>query len=347
MRNEALIETIATFGCTVRLRSEAHIDWNIVQKNLAFKGIMEADHSLQYQKAYFNSQSWNDLSLVCYKKNGIPCGIISLHLREIKGLHSLCAAGLPIEPIQFLDDVSTGEKKRICRAVLRGLKTYHASLSTEEFKCHAYSQLATSAIDEWGQSCLELAQAVNINHQLYIDLEKNIDDIKSAFRKSYKPLINKAMKLWEVRVLEQKQITISEWQKFKKLHFFAANNRKTRSDESWEIQYLQVLQGNAFLIALYSEFDKLIGGGFFQYTQDEGMYSVAAYDRTLFDQPVGHLVQWTAINELKRLGLKKYLIGTRPYATDVPSPSQKELNIGYFKEGFSNSFRIRYLFSIK
>jgi len=344
MGEKSLIEAIATFGCTVRFRNEVYADWDFIHENLNYHGVIEADHSLHYQKAYFHGQSWDDMSLVCYRKNGEPCGIITLHLKETEGISFLCAAGLPIEPIQFLGNVSNSERKRICRAVLAGLKKYHSFLNFGEYKCHAYYQGTTGAIDEWYIACLELARSINVGHQLYIDLEQEIDVIKGSFRKSYKSLISKANKLWKSRILGEREITLSEWQKFKDLHFVAAKNRRTRSDETWDIQYLQILQGHAFLIVLYSEDDKLIGGGFFQYTRDEGIYSVAAYDRSLFDKPLGHLVQWLAINELKRLGIKKYLLGDRPYPIDLPSPTQKELNISHFKEGFATAIRPRFVF---
>jgi len=347
MTDRPLIHLITEAGCVVKFRSEVPEDWDFVYKNLSYRGVMEADNSLYYQQTYFQSKSWADMSMVCYKKDGTPCSIISLHLHDINGLKGLSAAGLPIEPLQFAANVSKTEKQRICRAVVRGLKQYHAYKNFPEFKCYGYCNGTSGTIDEWYKACIEVANSVSVGHRIFIDLEQDVYAIKASFRKSYKSLINKSKTLWTTCVLGQNEITKDEWKKFKYLHFEASNRVQTRSDESWQNQYLQILQGSAFLITLHSRDNLLVGGGFFQYTQDEGMYSVAAYDRSLFDKPLGHLVQWIAINEFKRLGIKKYWIGDRPYLSDTPSPSQKEINIGYFKEGFSETVSPRFCFTFK
>jgi len=70
-------------------------------------------------------------------------------------------------------------------------------------------------------------------------------------------------------------------------------------------------------------------------SRDEGVYAVAAYDRALFDKPLGHVVQFRAIQEMKRRECRWYFIGRRFYPGEQPVPSNKELSISYFKEGFS------------
>lgn len=80
----------------------------------------------------------------------------------------------------------------------------------------------------------------------------------------------------------------------------------------------------------------MVGGGFFQVTRDEGVYAVAAYDRALFDKPLGHAVQYRAVEEMKNRGIRWYKIGARPYPGDQPPPSAKELRIAEFKQGFAS-----------
>jgi len=70
--------------------------------------------------------------------------------------------------------------------------------------------------------------------------------------------------------------------------------------------------------------------------RDEGVYAVAAYDRSLFDKPLGHVVQYRAIEELKKRKVSWYKIGVRPYGSDNPRPTDKEIKIGEFKQGFSS-----------
>ena len=72
------------------------------------------------------------------------------------------------------------------------------------------------------------------------------------------------------------------------------------------------------------------------------MYAVAAYDRTLFNKPLGHVVQQAAIEHMKTLGLKWYKLGDRLYANNSISPSKKEIDISIFKEGFSTNMMPRF-----
>ena len=77
--------------------------------------------------------------------------------------------------------------------------------------------------------------------------------------------------------------------------------KKTRSTESWSFQKNAILNSEAFLICLRDDENKLIGAGYFSYTLDQGVYAIAAYDRELFQKPLGHAVQYAAIKELKKL----------------------------------------------
>lgn len=79
----------------------------------------------------------------------------------------------------------------------------------------------------------------------------------------------------------------------------------------------------------------MVGAGLFELTHYAGVYSVAAYNRDLFDLPLGHVVQVAAIEYMQKLGLSWYSIGRRWYPVDIPMPTDKEINIGVFTEGFA------------
>lgn len=51
--------------------------------------------------------------------------------------------------------------------------------------------------------------------------------------------------------------------------------------------------------------------------------------------PVSHLSQWIAICYMKEKNIKNYYIGRRPYKCDWNNPTEKEIAIGHFKEGFA------------
>jgi lipid II:glycine glycyltransferase (peptidoglycan interpeptide bridge formation enzyme) len=89
-------------------------------------------------------------------------------------------------------------------------------------------------------------------------------------------------------------------------------------------------------VYLRDQQDKLIGAALFVHNQSKANYFTGVYDRQLFDQPLGHLVQWEAILEMQRRGIGVYRIGERLFSGLIPHPSEKELSISLFKEGFTN-----------
>ena len=344
MSREFFRSAISDFGVHISFRDEKPKDWSYVYDSLSFHSFMGSDIYITYQKAYFEECCDDDLSIVLYNKNSEPCGILPLHVGKVEGAPLLSTGGMPIEPIQFSNDTSIAEQKRISKSVLQGLMAYAVSSDHCDFNCRAHLDNLTGTISPWHASCADLATSSAVDYQAYIDLTNSLDDIWSNFRKSYKPLVNKAHKIWSSEVLEHDLICKKDWEDFKTLHFQAAGNRKTRKKESWDIQFSQIKEGNAFLILLRDNNSILVGGGYFQYTRDQGIYSVGAYDRSKFDKPIGHLVQWLAIQKLKKLGVKSYIIGHRPYRSDLVNSTDKEMNIGIFKDGFSNKVWPRFTY---
>ncbi len=116
----------------------------------------------------------------------------------------------------------------------------------------------------------------------------------------------------------------------------AVAGRVTRTLESWQLQHAALTNDEGFLIVLRDAGGRMVGAGYFMCSADEGIYAVAAYDRNLFDKPLGHVVQFRAIEELQRRGCRWYRIGTRCYPCDEPAPNAKELAIATFKQGFAS-----------
>lgn len=101
------------------------------------------------------------------------------------------------------------------------------------------------------------------------------------------------------------------------------------------------------MVMMYDSSDELIGASFFQVCNLHGMYSVAAYNRSLFDQPIAHVSQWYAIRHMKALGVRWYYIGRIFYPCDRENPTAKELSISRFKEGFATDLFERIQFNYK
>lgn len=176
----------------------------------------------------------------------------------------------------------------------------------------------------------------SLTHQIYVDLNLSMEKFRSCIRKSYKSLISKGNKLWKINTYNRNNYSADVFDEFRLFHLQVAG-KITRSLDSWKLQGEAIEHGDAFLVVLRDNDGKMVGGGLFYTSWCEGLYAVGVYDRSLFDLPLGHVIQMTAIEYMKTLGLSWYKLGERPYAQDIPAPTDKELTISKFKEGFSTN----------
>jgi len=332
-------------GIHFQMRDESTSDWDEVVKKLPFKPVRYLHTSIDYHLAYQMSfeGEWVDLSLTLYSDNK-PVGIWPFSVSSKQGLSYLSSQGQAILPPLFVNDCPLKTEKRITKQCIDLICQYECLLRTAEFEVNSILSEGGS-FSTWHSGWLEKSYKCYVKSFLYVDLKLEIPRIKYFFRKSYKSLISEAEREWKISVLEE-SIDKKNWAKFRELHIKVAG-RVTRSIESWESQFEAIKKNQGFLITLRDRQNVLVGGGFVQFSADEGLYAVGAYKRELFDKPLGHLVQFKAIEELKRRGCKQYEIGQRFYETDVPPPSNKELSISHFKEGFATYIKPMFFYSKK
>jgi FemAB family protein len=199
-------------------------------------------------------------------------------------------------------------------------------------------------LSEWHWELSRNGAKTAIFHEGFIDLSLEMSEIKSRFRKSYKSLINWGLANWQSGILDIKG-NFSVWEEFRNLHI-SVSGRETRSFKTWEMQYEDIKSGKSFLVWLRDKSSTLVGGGYFDVTRDEGLYDCGAYDRELFSMPLGHVVQFLAIQELKKRGCRFYKIGRLPHKYEEPTPTDKEISIGEFKKGFSLEIFPKYVYEI-
>ena len=153
-----------------------------------------------------------------------------------------------------------------------------------------------------------------VAHEPLVDLTLDIAAIKSRIRKSYKALITSGSS-GRLTLLADSDAAAGRTA----LHLQVAG-RATRSEESWQGAAQRHRRRRCLPRPPARRCGRSVGGGFFHVTRDEGLYAVAAYDRSLFDKPLGHVVQFRAIEELKRRGARWYRIGAalcrRPAGTE-------------------------------
>ena len=326
-----------------------HEIWNEGFAELDYQPVEYTSAMLDYQNIYLSDSESKvaDLSIIILS-GGKVCGLWALTAVKTKDQPKLTSSGQPILAPLFLDSTTRKLKKRFCSNAINFLTTiseigFQDSLITHQGPVGINRE---TVLTDWYRQGMEHEANVSVRHEMYIDLSLSLDEIRSHYRKSYKPFINKGIQEWKHDTLNSSNIDKEKWNQFKNLHA-KVSGRVTRNDASWDSQYQMINSGTAFLVTLNDpNSNELVGGGFFQVTRDEGLYSVAAYDRKLFDKPLGHVVQQIAINHMKSLDLKWYKIGERQYFNNSFEVSKKEVDIGRFKEGFCTNMICKFELSL-
>jgi FemAB family protein len=324
----------AQSGLDVVFRIDDPVAWEMAYDRLAFRPTSYMASSLDYQLAYQRGHGgdWQDASciLLCNQK---AVAIWPVSLAELEGAGVLSAQGLPIMPPLFVADCPVPTRKKYTTACMRIASHLAARLGLNEWRS-SLALVEYANIDDWQLAAVRNGARCVVRHELYVDLSLSLAEIKSGFRRRFRSLVTSGERLWRVNILRAPG-NASTWDEFRLLHAEVAG-RVTRSVASWQSQHAALEANKGFLVVLRDAGERMVGAGYFVCSADEGAYAVAAYDRRLFDKPLGHVVQYRAIEEMQSRGCRWYRIGTRCFPGDEPQPSEKELAIANFKQGFAS-----------
>ena len=327
-------------GIRADLRGANAQGWNDTLAKLAYVPVAYDQAEIDYQLAYQRGAEVDcrDISLILRQDNRL-CGVWPLSYASQNGKVFLNSYGLPVLPPLFVKDLAEKSKKALIKRCLDFSGLICKEMGIDDWQS-SESFVDEMGLGDWHEQSMQRGAAVSLQHELFVDLLPDMSSIKAKFRKSYKSLVTAGLRTWQVGVLNESSPEL--WNKFRLLHQ-KVSGRATRSIETWNLQHQAIVEGHAFLVHLHDTAGELVGGGYFVVTRDEGVYRVGVYDRALFAQPLGHVVQYRAIEEMKSRGLRWYKIGYRPYPSQEPSPTQKEISIGEFKQGFSTHLFPQYV----
>lgn len=176
-----------------------------------------------------------------------------------------------------------------------------------------------------------------------VDLSLSREEIQSRIRRTNKYSITKGQDTYSIEIYDEKCNEINErFEEFHSMHR-EVSGRETRSQKTWELQKKIILEndekrGRSFLVFICDKTSgALAGTALFDTTLQTGLYCVAAYDRSRFSKPVGHIVQAVAMEKMRNMGIRWYEVGERTYPGD-DGANAKLVDIGHYKEGFATHF---------
>ena len=292
-------------------------------------------NTIKYYVSYFSDNDSINLSMILYYDKQ-EVGIMPLMVHKNKNKEWVLSSNGEeiVEPI-FKKNLADKVRKKIEKKILDLI--FDLSKELKINKCQ-FVNIEFFKLSKWYTKLLELAAETFTSHHLIVDLSLSIEEIRLRFRNRYKTLVNKGFKEWKIQVHEK--VTNEQFENFRLLHK-SVSGRSTRPIESWSIQKQTVDSKESFIVTVLDKKDLLVGFGLFVYSDHIGSYAVGAYNRELFSKPLGHAVQMKAIEIFKSKGLCWYEIGNKHLSIDKIPPTEKELSISFFKEGFATDVLAR------
>jgi len=335
LKKSEIMTLIQVSGLDGQFRENSQNQWSDGVKKISEVPTYYQEHLVNYQSTVFKYVSENliDISLILFNDNKI-CAVWPLYLdfgkkEPIKSINDNYG-GIVVPPL-FIENFPKKSQRKIIKGCISFLNSLLIKSEGEVWRSSELS--AKVNVSQWHQLCLENGAVLDkVNYELYVDLSLSINQIRSFIRKSYRPLVSSGLKKWTISVMDE--YCENTWSDFRALHKHVAG-RITRPIESWDIQHNAIKAGDAFLVYVSNSEGKMVGGGYFDMSVNEGNYSVATYDKSLIHEPLGHMVQYQAILTLKEKGRSLYYIGSRFYSENLPSISKKLVDITSFKAGFS------------
>ncbi len=327
-----ITEYFARHSVEIVFREQNREIWTTALDHLSYipaqycHAMLDFFHCCQHDKAAWIA----DVSMVLCDKQQYIYGLWPLTVSLQNHQFMLSSCGQPVFPPLFVETLAVKKQKKLSSQCFEICQQLAHNYQSQQWQSIESFQANRHGLSAWYQVAMNAGGQSRVQHELFVDLSLSIAKIKQHFRKSYRPLINQGMKLWRVAVLENANREV--WHKFHALYVRVAG-KDVRSERAWELQYQAIVDGQAVLIYLTDREDVMIGAGYFYLSRDECVYAIAAYDRSLFDKPLGHVVQFHLIELMKARGLRWYKIGSLVYPQDLPT--EKELSIAHFKQGFA------------
>lgn len=166
-----------------------------------------------------------------------------------------------------------------------------------------------------------------------VDLSLSEKQLLGAMSKGHRADIMRGRKSLTVHVFDRNRIEAETFEKYRLMHHKAAG-RITRPRITFKMMYDWIAQGNAVLLGAETG-GEFVGFLYALLYKEGAYYASGANDPDRTREPIGHALQWQAIQWLKDHGYRYYEIGMQQFGVQpYDFPSEKDLNIARFKRGF-------------
>ena len=171
-----------------------------------------------------------------------------------------------------------------------------------------------------------------------VDLRISKEELWQNIRKSYKSLINAALKSrdgLELCIYNSENITYDIFEHYRMLHE-KCSGRVTRPKATFDIQYDLVKNDQAILVFLKKN-NLIVGASYFSHYGKTAIYFSGADDPDFSELAIHHPILWTAMQYYKDLGIEFMSFSSPAGFNEIDGfmdlYTKKQVNIANFKRG--------------
>jgi hypothetical protein len=164
------------------------------------------------------------------------------------------------------------------------------------------------------------------------------EDCLNQVRERYRRYVRKFGPGYQLSIADGDEVTEELVEQYFRLHVADAGGQ-FRSRESYTLQADLARQHEAFfVVARQLQANRIVGMLLISLVKGSAYDNSVAVDPDFQEEYVSHLLKWQAIEELLRSGARGYELGPKAYLPRFMAlPSEKNLGISHFKEGWARS----------
>ncbi|OUR64356.1 hypothetical protein A9Q79_07950 [Methylophaga sp. 42_25_T18] len=309
--------------------------WDELWKNGARRYPLYGKFNRSFYSAYNDDKQHEDCSFIVEGQNGPLAGMMITSNVDSSGTTSFSVFNLPTLFILNEEiDVSSQAWKLV-------KKEMESLMTSSELWNWTHSEFLSDegSISSVGRFLLSLGARSDIEWTQVVDLRTDPGILFKQMTKGCRWGVNWGKKNLDLRVIDNKTVTIDSLKIFRELHIEAAG-RETRNQQSWDAQFEMIKGGEAFLVFGYLGED-LVSAALFSHSLDYCFYGVSASKRELFNKPISHVVIWEAVLHAQSIGCKWFDLAGQRFSGERQEPTEKELSISAFKRGFGGNTMAR------
>lgn len=242
--------------------------------------------------------------------------------------------GLPL-PLAVRRDLGQKRQKRAFALAFEHLRTLAADHGCATMRLLGGDSRDFPTVRD--SACIDQKARPEAHIHAIIDASQDEPALHRQLRDSYRSLVN-----WGRRQLRQVYVNADNpdraaFDLYPAFHAKIAGSA-LYGDACWQPYWDDIAAGRGELSLGYLEDGRLASATLVIDAGRASYYASGVYERELFDKPLGHFPVFDAVLRAGQRGIRDFDLGE---IFPAGAASEKEVQIGFFKKGFTNTFQLR------